>query len=132
MIGLDTNVIIRFLAQDDAIQSPVATRFMSRLSREQPGFVSAVVLAEITWVLARAYKASREDIANAVESLLRTAELIIENAEAAYRALAVYHVSGSAQFADALIAQTAMLAGASEIVSFDRTAASEAGMRLLH
>ena len=131
MIGLDTNVIIRFLVQDDALQSPVATRFMSRLSREQPGFVSAVVLAEITWVLSRAYKTSREGIANAVEGLLRTAELIIENAEAAYRALAVYKISGSAEFADAFITQTAMLAGASEIVSFDRKAATEVGMRLL-
>jgi predicted nucleic-acid-binding protein len=132
VIGLDTSVIIRFLVQDDAVQSPIATRFMSRLSREQPGFVSAVVLAEMTWVLSRAYRTSREDISNAVESLLRTAELIIENAEAAYRALAVYQVSDSAELADALIAQIARLAGASEIVSFDRKAATEAGMRLLH
>ena len=48
MIGLDTNVVIRFLAQDDEVQSLIATRFISRLSREKPGFVSSVVLAEIT------------------------------------------------------------------------------------
>lgn len=131
MIGLDTNVVVRFIAQDDEIQSPVATRFISRLSREQPGFISAVVLAEITWVLSRAYKASREEIAKVVEGLLRSAELIVENAEAAYRALAVYQASTSAEFADALIAQTAALAGARETVSFDRKAAAETGMRLL-
>jgi predicted nucleic-acid-binding protein len=131
VIGLDTNVVVRFIAQDDETQSPVATRFISRLSREQPGFISAVVLAEITWVLSRAYKASREDIAKAVEGLLRSAELIVENAEAAYRALAVYQASASAEFADALIAQTAALAGARETVSFDRKAAAEIGMRLL-
>jgi predicted nucleic-acid-binding protein len=131
VIGLDTNVIVRFLAQDDDVQSPIATRFMSRLTRERPGFVSAVVLAEVTWVLARAYKASRDDLARAVEGLLRSAELIVENAEAAYRALAAYQASDSAEFADALIAQTAALAGASETVSFDKNAAAELGMRLL-
>lgn len=131
MIGLDTNVVVRFLAQDDEVQSPIATRFISRLSRESPGFVSAVVLAEITWVLSRAYKASREDIAKAVEGLLRSAELIVENPDAAYRALSVYQASKSAEYADALIAQTASLAGANETVTFDQSAASSLGMRLL-
>ena len=131
MIGIDTNVVIRFLAQDDATQSPIATRFMSRLSAERPGFISAVVLAEITWVLSRAYKAPRADIGNAVEGLLRSAELVIENADAAYRALAVYRGPSALEFADALIAQTAALAGATETVSFDQGAVSEAGMRLL-
>ena len=131
MIGLDTNVVIRFLAQDDEVQSPIATRFISRLSREKPGFVSSVVLAEIAWVLSRAYKASREDIARAVEGLLRSTELIIENTEAAYRALGIYQASTSAEFADALIAQTAALAGARQTVTFDRSAAAALGMRLL-
>lgn len=131
MIGLDTNVVVRFLAQDDEVQSPIAARFMSRLSREQPGFVSAIVLAEISWVLARAYKASRADIARAIEGLLRSAELVVENAPAAYRALALYQVSTSADFADALSAETAALAGARETVTFDQRAAAELGMRAL-
>jgi len=131
VIGVDTNVIVRFLAQDDEIQSPIATRFMSRLTKERPGFVSEVVLAEVTWVLSRAYKSSRSDIANAVEGLLRSAELIVENPDAAYRALGAYQSSDAAEFADALIAQTAALAGASETVTFDRNAASTLGMRLL-
>ncbi len=131
MIGLDTNVVVRFLAQDDQIQSPIATRFISRLSRERPGFVSSVVLAEITWVLSRTYKSSREDIARTVEGLLRSAELIVENPDAAYRALGAYQASGSAEFADALIAQTAARAGATETVTFDQKAASALGMRLL-
>jgi predicted nucleic-acid-binding protein len=131
VIGLDTNVVVRFLTQDDDIQSPIANRLMSGLTRESPGFIGAVVLAEITWVLARAYKASREDIARAIEGLLRSAELEIERADAAYRALGVYQASKSAEFADALIAQTAALAGASETVTFDQAAASALGMRLL-
>lgn len=131
MTGLDTNVVIRFLVQDDAAQSPIANRAFSRLTKDQPGFISAVVLAEISWVLARAYKAPREDIARAIEGLLRSAELIVENAEAAYRALGVYMASSTADFADALIIETASLAGARETLTFDRNAAKEAGMRLL-
>lgn len=131
MIGLDTNVVVRFLVQDDQVQSAIANRFMSRLGREKPGFISSVVLAEITWVLSRAYKSSREDIARAVEGFLRSAELIVENADAAYRALAIYQASPSAEFADALIAETASLAGAAETVTFDKNAASSLGMRLL-
>ncbi len=131
MIGLDTNVVVRFLAQDDQVQSAIANRFMSRLGREKPGFISSIVLAEITWVLSRAYKSSREDIARAVEGLLRSAELNVENADAAYRALAIYQASPSAEFADALIAETASLAGAAETVTFDKNAASSLGMRLL-
>ena len=131
MIALDTNVVVRFLAQDDDAQSPIATQLISRLSRAQPGFISAIVLAEISWVLARAYKVSRQDIAQTVEGLLRSAELVVENAEAAYRALALYRASNAGEFADALIAQTAALAGASETVTFDRRAASAFGMRLL-
>lgn len=131
MIGLDTNVVVRYLAQDDEKQSPIATRLISRLSKEQPGFISAVVLAEISWVLARAYKTPREDLARALEGLLRSAELIVENAEAAYRALGVYASSASVEFADALIAETASLAGADETVTFDKMAAAQARMKLL-
>lgn len=131
MIGLDTNVMIRFLAQDDDVQSPIATRFISRLTKHQPGFISAVVLAEITWVLSRAYKATRADIVCAVEGLLRSAELIVENAEAAYRALGAYRASTTGEYADALIAQTAALAGASETATFDQHASQAFGMRLL-
>lgn len=131
MIGLDTNVIVRFLAQDDEVQSPLAARLFSRLSRDNPGFVSLVVLAEVSWVLARAYKSSRPEMSTAIEGLLRSAELRIENAEAAWRALGVYQASKSAEFADALIAEIAALEGATQTFTFDRDAASEAGMKLL-
>jgi predicted nucleic-acid-binding protein len=115
VIGLDTNIIVRYLAQDDKAQSPTATRLMERLTPEDPGFVGGVVLAEISWVLSRAYKTPRDEMADAIESLLRSAELVIENAEAAY----------------ALIAEAAALAGARETVTFDKDAAADGGMRLL-
>ncbi len=131
MIGIDTNVLIRFLAQDDKEQSATAARFMSHLSAEKPGFISAVVLAEASWVLRRSYQLSRSDLAATLRALLESAELIVENTEAAWRALAVFEAASSAEFADALIAETAALAGAAETVTFDRDAAAEAGMKLL-
>jgi predicted nucleic-acid-binding protein len=131
VIGLDTNVIVRYLAQDDDVQSPLATRLMESLTSERPGFVSSVSLVETTWVLSRAYGASRDEIGAAVEGLLRAAELVVENSDAAYRALAIYRNSGRAEFSDALIAQRCALAGAAATVTFDRRAAREAGMQLL-
>jgi predicted nucleic-acid-binding protein len=131
VIGLDTNIIIRFLMQDDAVQSRLATQFISRLSRDEPGFVGAIVLAEISWVLRRAYKLTRAEISEAIEGLLQSAELVVENAHAAYNALALYRASTSVEFADVLIERTALLAGAAETVTFDKRAATEAGMRLL-
>lgn len=131
MIGLDTNVIVRYLAQDDNVQTLVATKLIERLTPENPGYVSSVVLAEITWVLSRAYKTPRGEIANAIENILRSAELVTENAEAAYRALGRYRAGIAVDYADALIAETATLAGAQETVTFDKHAAAEAGMRLL-
>ena len=131
MIGLDTNVLVRFITQDDPKQSAVASAFLERLSADAPGFVTSVVLTEVTWVLSRAYKASRDECAGTVERLLRATELVVENSEAAYRALARYRNGTSVDFADALIAETCLLAGVTETVTFDRRAAQEAGIRLL-
>jgi predicted nucleic-acid-binding protein len=131
VIGLDTTVVVRYLAQDDRVQSAIAARFMSTLTKDRPGFISAVVLAEISWVMSRSYRLGRSENANIIRTLLETAELIIENAEAAYRALGVYVGSASVEFADVLIAETASRAGADKTVTFDKAAAAEAGMRLL-
>ena len=82
-------------------------------------------------MLARAYKTSRTDLAEAIEGLMRSAEIRIKNAEAAWRALAVYQSSKSVEFADALIVEIAALEGVTRTFTFDRRAASEAGMALL-
>ena len=132
MIGLDTNVLVRYLVQDDEVQSSIASKIIDGLTRDDPGFISSVVLAEISWVLAISYKIGREEVGEVIEALLRSHELVFENAEAKYRALAVYRDGSSVDFADALIAETAKLSGARETVTFDRKAARESGMRLLN
>jgi len=80
MIGIDTNVLVRYLAQDDPIQSPIATQLIDGLTRENPGYIAQIVLIETVWVLTRTYKMTRSAVADAVESLLCARELIVEGA----------------------------------------------------
>ena len=64
MIGLDTNVVIRYLTQDDPKQATIATRLMEKtLSSGEPGFISLVVLAEVVWVLVSLYSVDRAGVA---------------------------------------------------------------------
>ncbi len=130
MIGVDTNILVRYLAQDDRVQSPVASKIIDGFTPEAPGFISQVTLVETVWVLTRAYKMSREAIASIVETLLRARELIVERTEAGYLALATYRAT-RADFSDALIAHAGKLAGCAETLTFDRGAADNAGMSLV-
>ena len=128
MTGLDSNVLIRYLTQDDAAQSARATRLIEReLSERAPGFISLLVLVETCWVLKRVYSAKPEEISTTVRDLLDTRQLVIERRAAVARALAR---TGAGNFADALIADAAMEAGCSRMVTFDRKAA-RLGMTLL-
>ncbi len=131
MIGIDTNVLVRYLAQDDPKQSAVATRFIEgRLSPGNPGFVSTITLCEIAWVLAESYGADRGRIREIVEGLLATKQLVVERAELVWKALRAWE-GVSADFSDALIGQLAIAHGAEKSVTFDRTAAKLPGFELL-
>lgn len=130
MIGLDTNVLVRYIAQDDVKQSAVATGLINSLTPESPGFVTTVALIELAWVMQSCYDASKADIVNILETLLRTRELMIEDAGTAIVALQRYAAS-KADFADCLIDCAAGRAGCSHTVTFDRNASRGAGMRLI-
>lgn len=131
MIGVDTNVLVRYLTQDDPKQAAIATRFIeNRLSAENPGFVSAVTLCEIAWVLAASYGAERRGIRQTVENLLTTRQLVIERAELVWKALRASE-GAQADFSDALIGQIAADNGSETTVTFDRGAAKLPGFELL-
>ncbi len=72
MIGLDTNVLVRYIAQDDAKQSPIATKLITSLTTENPGFISQVSLVELVWVMQSCYKASKPEVVAILETLLST------------------------------------------------------------
>ncbi len=78
MIAIDTNVLVRFLTQDDAKQSAAATNFMSGLSEVNPGFICREVMVGLCWVLERAYGCSRSEVATGLEGLLSASELEVD------------------------------------------------------
>jgi predicted nucleic-acid-binding protein len=130
MIGLDTNVLARYIAQDDPKQSPKATALIESLSDANPGFVSLVALVELVWVMQGCYQASKEEIVSILEKLLRVGSFKVENAEIVLRALHVYARS-NADFADCLIERSAAYATCRQTMTFDSKAAKSAGMQLI-
>lgn len=130
MIGIDTNVLVRYIAQDDAKQSPIATALIEKLNAETPGYITLVSLVELVWVMQSCYDATKSEIVDILNKLLRTQELIIENAETVFKALTLFSKS-KADFADCLIEQSANSAGCAYTVTFDAKSAKTAGMRHL-
>ena len=130
MIGLDTNVLVRYVAQDDAVQARKATAMIESLTADRPGYVTQVALVEVVWVLGRAYGAERAEIAQVIETLLRTKELVVESAETVWKALRLY-AGSSADFADCLIERACHEAQCEYTATFDTKAAKTAGMRLI-
>ena len=129
MIGLDTNVVIRYLAQDDATQAAQATGIFDDLTEAKKGYLSAVTMVELDWVLCGAYGADRTKVAAVLQGLLEAREIALEKPDAVRRALT--RVAHGAGFADALIAALGHDAGCTHTVTFDRAAARSAGMRLI-
>lgn len=130
MIGLDTNIVVRYIAQDDAAQSPKATKLFESLSNENPGFITLVSIVELVWVMQGCYKATKEESVAILQTLLHTREILIENAEVVIKALHVYSAS-SADFADCLIERSANNAKCTRTMTFDSNAAKTAGMLLV-
>lgn len=119
MIGLDTNVLVRYLVQDDPAQGKAAADYISgHCSEDEPGYVGAVVLAELAWVLSRAYGYGREEVAKILDLILRTNQLEVEAPETVWTALAAYR-AGTADFADALIGERNSAAGCGTTITFD-------------
>lgn len=129
MIGLDTNVLIRYLTQDDPEQAARATGVVEKLSESDPGFIGMVALVETVWVLRRLYGASAEEIRETVSDLLSSRNIVVENREVVALALTIGE-KDSCRFADAIIAAAALRAGCSKTLTFDRGAV-RAGMALI-
>lgn len=130
MTGLDTNVLVRYVMQDDPRQSPRATRLIESLSAESPGFIPIVVPVELVWVLSGSYGLDRTQVATVLGTLLRCKELVIERAELVAQALKRYGTDG-ADFADALIERLAAAAGCATTMTFDAGAVRATSMTLV-
>ena len=115
MRAIDTNVLVRLIVRDDEAQASAAEAFVAR-----GAWVSHVVLAEMTWVLASGYELSHGEIARAIEMLLNQQEVAIEDADVVEAALRHYRTRPSLGFADCLILEIARKAGHVPLGTFDR------------
>ncbi len=130
MIGIDTNILVRFFAKDDVVQSARAKAFLQTLSPGSPGFVSLICLIELVWVLRSQYDLGKAQLVERLEQLLNSPELILESQEAVAQAMQRF-ARVKADFADCLIERSGHALGCHETVTFDEGAARLVGMRLL-
>jgi len=131
MIGLDTNILVRYLTQDDPDQSPKATELIEhRLTERDPGFISVVAMIETVSVLDRAYGLDSQEIAGAVERILQADVLTVENEQEVFTAMITLR-QGRGSFADALIAELGSRAGCQHTLTVDQKTLRLSGFRAL-
>jgi predicted nucleic-acid-binding protein len=130
VIGIDTNVLVRFLVDDEPAQNLAAREFLGERTAEAPAYVSAVVIAETVWILNRRLKYPMPVVAELLQNLLATDGLVVEYTE---ELDALFSASGPrSDIADYLIAWAALRAGCSRTVTFDSAAVKVIpGMELL-
>jgi predicted nucleic-acid-binding protein len=123
MIGVDTNILLRYIVRDDAEQYAKAETFLKARTADDPAFVSLIVLVELTWVLRRLYRYSRAQVHAVLQLIVETAGLVVEDEYLVSRLIG----SGVAlkdELADHLIAHSSAKAGCVQTVTFDRDAAA--------
>ena len=131
MIGLDTNVLVRYISQDDPNQAALATDFIEgNCSKESPGFVNHIVLCELFWVLKRCYGINQSRSLEIIGQIMRTVQLRVHEPQIVLKALRLAQ-KGSADFADYLISQINLSEGCNATVTLDRKAAKINSMKLL-
>lgn len=131
MMGLDTNVLVRYILQDDPTQSAAATTFIeSACTVVSPGFVCHIVLVEVVWVLEQGYGYDKESILTVLKQISATAELALETPHLVRQTIQTF-ANGNAGFADCLLSAINRHNGCEDTVTFDKKAAKLADFRLL-
>lgn len=122
MNGVDTNILVRYLVQDDPEQSRLATQLIEkRCSVDSPVFISGIVLCELVWVLETAYEYEKEVIVPVLEKILRTRQFHIHESQIAWHALEGYKKNG-ADFSDHYIGHLNIHHGCKSTFTFDKKA----------
>lgn len=131
MLGLDTNILIRYIVQDDPVQSPLVSQFLKRKCTEKnPCYIGHIVLCEVVWVLESAYGYSREQVAETLKLILETRHFCVEEPGSAWSALKAYRARG-VDFSDALLGETNQLHGCETTVTLDKKASKTDTFKLL-
>ena len=131
MRGIDTNVLVRFLTRDDAAQFRRVQEFLeTRFAEAEPVLVNVIVLCETVWVLRSAYRISRREIAAALDRLLGSSGLVIEDRDQVAAAVEAYR-HGPGDFADYLLGERNRGAGCVSTATLDRRLKSASAFQLI-
>jgi predicted nucleic-acid-binding protein len=131
MPALDTNVLVRYVVEDDQAQLVAAKRLIGRCVGEGLAlFVPVTVVLELEWVLRSNFGFAKDDVLLTMSSLFSAAELTFESERALEVALQLFR-KGSADFADCLHVALATQAGEQPLWTFDKGAAKVSGAQLL-
>ena len=131
MIGIDTNILVRYVTQDDLHQSALATDWIeSHCTPSNLGWINRIVLCELVWVLIRGYHYDKKEVIRLLERILETESLAVESSDEARKALQSY-CDGPADFSDYLLLQTNLSKKVRNTITFDRKAATHPGFKLL-
>jgi predicted nucleic-acid-binding protein len=130
VIGLDTNVLVRYITQDDNKQAALANALIENLDDASPGFVTLVTVVELSWVLESAYNFTRQQFAEVMRTLMAVDTIKLDRAAVVASAVRVY-AANKADFSDCLIERLSANAGCERTMTFDKAAAKMAGMVLL-
>lgn len=128
MVGLDTNVLARYILRDDEAQFARAAHVMLTLTPDAPGFITHVALAEVDWLM-RTKGYSRDARLDVIRRLVHSDVIEFEDGESVVQALAA--AENGADFADSLIDAAGLMFGVTEFVTFDQAAAKRLGWTLL-
>jgi predicted nucleic-acid-binding protein len=130
VIGLDTNLLLRYFAQDDQKQSPIADAVMGSLTQDDPGWVSLTTVLEFVWSMSSKMRIAKPIVCNALDRLLMLKSVVVERDGILASAVQQFR-SSRADFGDCLIIASARAAGCTKTVTFDKIAARDLGMELL-
>ncbi len=131
MIGLDTNILVRFFTRDDERQwKRVHAYLEDRCSSKRPGWISCIVLCEVVWVLSRGYGYANSDILKLLEQLVLTAEMRLEAHDSVRGAIHDWK-KGKADFSDYLIGRLNKVRGCETTITLDKKAASHESFTML-
>ena len=130
MIGLDSNILVRYFIKDDPQQTRLAVNLIFSLSPSEPGWIGVAIFMELDWVMNNVLKVKKDRVVEIFDTLLASRELVVENMETVREALQLYRFRNT-DFSDCLLAASAKAAGCSRTVTFDHRAARDAGMDLI-
>lgn len=131
MIGIDTNVLVRYLVQDDTTQAQVATNLLENyIGRSASIFINNIVICELVWVLERGYKYKRDEIANVLQNILSTTEFAFEDIDSLLYAHKKY-TGSDIDFSDALIGKINLQHKCTKTITFDRGTKNDKNFEIL-